>query len=76
MHQKQDQAILQNKLKKTRASNILQLCPWIWENEHINQLDLRRNIFISNTIYELLNLKNWGSLSNTKSSKSNFPEKH
>ena len=35
-------------IEETRASNTLQFCPRIWENEYTAQLALRRCIFLSN----------------------------
>ena len=45
---------------KTRASDILQFCPHIRKKKTIAQLTLRRRVSLSNQIYKIPKLENYG----------------
>ena len=58
--QKQYQEIMHKKLKKNRASDILQFLSHFWENEYAAQLTFRRLTFISNQILNIPSFENKG----------------
>ena len=47
-------------IEETRASDILQFWSQFWENEYTAQLALRRCIFLSNKVWKIPQLKNYG----------------